>query len=73
MKRSRQVRLLFCSGKTLPLQISRAIKISRKSLEIVYENVTLAIGVKRVCLVMVVFGLANLCGWLSLRMQELCS
>ena len=46
-----------------PLQISKAIKISRKCLGIVYQNIVLAIGVKLVCLVMVALGLANM--WLA--------
>ena len=46
-----------------PMQISKAIRISRKCLKIVYQNIVLAIGVKLVCLVMVAFGLANM--WLA--------
>ena len=46
-----------------PMQISKAIKISRKCLGIVYQNIVLAIGVKVICLVMVAFGLANM--WLA--------
>ena len=46
-----------------PMQISKAIKISRKCLGIVYQNIVLAIGVKLICLAMVAFGLANM--WLA--------
>ena len=35
-----------------PMQISKAIKISRKCLGIVYQNIVFAIGVKGVCLVL---------------------
>ena len=46
-----------------PLQISKAIKISRKCLGIVYQNITFAIGIKLLCLVLVAFGVANM--WLA--------
>ena len=46
-----------------PLQISKAIKISRKCLGIVYQNIVVAIGVKLVCLVLVALGFANM--WLA--------
>ena len=46
-----------------PLQIAKAIQISRKCLRIVYQNIALAIGVKLVCLVLVAFGFANM--WLA--------
>ena len=45
-----------------PLQISKAIKISRKCLGIVYQNIVVAIGVKLACLVLVALGFANM--WL---------
>ena len=46
-----------------PLQISKAIKISRKCLGIVYQNIVLSIAVKLACLVLVAFGVANM--WLA--------
>lgn len=49
------------------MKISTAIKISRKCLGIVYQNIVLAINIKLIWLVLVAFGLA-ICGWLSLRM-----
>ena len=46
-----------------PMQIAKAIKISRKCLGIVYENIVVAIGVKLICLVLVALGFANM--WLA--------
>ena len=43
-----------------PLKISKAIKISRKCLRIVYENTYFAIGIKLLCLVLVALGYANM-------------
>ena len=47
-----------------PLKIAKAIKISRKCLGIVYENIVFAIGIKLACLVLVALGLANM--WLAI-------
>ena len=47
-----------------PMKISKAIKISRKCLRIVYENIVFAIGVKLASLILVAFGLANM--WLAI-------
>ena len=47
-----------------PLKIPKAIRISRKCLGIVYENIVLAIGVKLACLVLVALGFANM--WLAI-------
>ena len=47
-----------------PLKISKAIKISRKCLRIVYENIWFAIGVKLICLVLGAVGIANM--WLAI-------
>ena len=47
-----------------PLKIAKAIKISRKCLRIVYENIVFAIGIKLACLVLVALGLANM--WLAI-------
>jgi len=46
-----------------PMKISTAIKISRKCLRIVYQNIVVAIGVKLICLVLVALGFANM--WLA--------
>jgi len=43
-----------------PLKISKAIRISRKCLRIVYENIYFAIGVKVVCLILGALGIANM-------------
>ena len=47
-----------------PMQIAKAIKISRKCLGIVYQNIVVAIGVKLACLVLVALGFANM--WLAI-------
>ena len=46
-----------------PMKISKAIKISRKCLRIVYQNIVVAIGVKLICLALVALGFANM--WLA--------
>nr|WP_243422354.1 heavy metal translocating P-type ATPase [Pseudoflavonifractor phocaeensis] len=46
-----------------PMKISTAIKISRKCLRIVYQNIVVAIGIKLICLVLVALGFANM--WLA--------
>ena len=46
-----------------PLQISKAIKISRKCLGIVYQNIVFSIAVKLACLILIAFGVANM--WLA--------
>ena len=43
-----------------PLKIVKAIKISRKCLQIVYENIYFAIGIKLLCLLLVAIGAANM-------------
>lgn len=43
-----------------PMKISKAIKISRKCLRIVYQNIVLALGVKFACLVLGAVGIANM-------------
>ncbi len=47
-----------------PLKISKAIKISRKCLGIVYQNIVFAIGIKLICLVLGAFGIADM--WLAI-------
>ncbi|HIS73221.1 MAG TPA: cadmium-translocating P-type ATPase [Candidatus Scatomorpha pullicola] len=47
-----------------PMKISKAIKISRKCLRIVYENIVFAIGIKLACLLLVAIGSANM--WLAI-------
>ena len=43
-----------------PLKIAKAIKISRKCLRIVYQNITMALGVKFACLILGAVGIANM-------------
>ena len=47
-----------------PLKISKAIKISRKCLGIVKQNIAFALAVKLVCLVLAAFGIANM--WIAI-------
>ena len=47
-----------------PMKIAKAIKISRKCLAIVYQNIVFAIGIKLACLALVALGLANM--WLAI-------
>lgn len=47
-----------------PLKIAKAIKIARKCIRIVYENIYFAIGIKVVCLVLGALGIANM--WLAI-------
>ena len=43
-----------------PLKIAKAIKISRKCIHIVYENIYFAIGIKVICLILGALGIANM-------------
>ena len=43
-----------------PMKISKAVKISRKCLRIVHENIVFAIGIKLACLLLVAIGKANM-------------
>lgn len=43
-----------------PLKISKAIKIARKCIRIVYENIYFAIGIKILCLILGALGIANM-------------
>ena len=47
-----------------PLKISKAIKIARKCIRIVYENIYFAIGIKILCLILGALGLANM--WVAI-------
>ncbi len=47
-----------------PLKISKAIKIARKCIRIVYENIYFAIGIKVLCLLLGAIGLANM--WMAI-------
>lgn len=47
-----------------PLKIVKAVKISRKCLRIVYQNIVFAIGVKLICLVLGALGLVTM--WLAI-------
>ena len=43
-----------------PMKISKAIKISRKCISIVYQNIAFALGVKALCLILGALGIANM-------------
>lgn len=47
-----------------PRKIGKAIRISRKCLRIVWENIIMAIGIKGVCLILGIFGIVNM--WLAI-------
>ena len=47
-----------------PLKISKAIKITRKCIRIVYENIYFAIGIKVLCLILGAIGIANM--WMAI-------
>lgn len=47
-----------------PMQITKAIKISRKCLRIVYQNIVFAIGIKLICLALGALGFADM--WLAI-------
>jgi Cd2+/Zn2+-exporting ATPase len=46
-----------------PLRIAKAIRIARKCMRIVYQNITLALCIKAACLVLGALGVANM--WLA--------
>ena len=43
-----------------PEKVSKAIRISKKCMAIVYQNIYFAIGVKFICLILGAFGIANM-------------
>ena len=47
-----------------PMKIGKAIRISRKCLRIVWENIIMALGIKGVCLILGIFGNVNM--WLAI-------
>ena len=47
-----------------PLKIAKAIRIARKCMRIVYENIYFAIGVKVICLILGAFGIADV--WVAI-------
>lgn len=47
-----------------PLKIGKAIRISRKCLRIVWENIIMALSIKGVCLILGIFGIVNM--WLAI-------
>ena len=47
-----------------PMKIAKAIKISRKCIRIVYENIVFSLGVKLLCLLLVALGFANM--WMGI-------
>ena len=50
--------------KRQPLKIGKAIRIAKKCMRIVYENIYFAIGVKLICLVLGALGIANM--WIAI-------
>ena len=55
-----------------PLKIATAIRIARKCMHIVYENIYFAIGIKLICLLLGALALP-ICGWRSSQMWALWS
>ncbi|NLG04174.1 MAG: cadmium-translocating P-type ATPase [Clostridia bacterium] len=47
-----------------PLKLAKAIKIARKCIRIVYENIYFALGIKVICLALGALGIANM--WLAI-------
>lgn len=47
-----------------PLKIPKAIKLSKKCMSIVYQNITFAIGIKLICLILGALGIADM--WLAI-------
>lgn len=47
-----------------PLKIAKAIRISKKCMRIVYENIYFAIGIKLICLLLGALGIANM--WVAI-------
>ena len=47
-----------------PLKLVKGIKIAKKCIRIVYENIYFAIGIKVICLILSAFGLANM--WMAI-------
>ena len=47
-----------------PVKIAKAIRIARKSLGIVYQNIAFALGIKAICLVLGALGIANM--WMAI-------
>lgn len=47
-----------------PMKIGKAIRISRRCLHIVWENIIMALGIKGICLILGIFGIVNM--WLAI-------
>ena len=47
-----------------PVKIPKAIKIARKCMRIVYQNIYFALGIKGICLILGAVGIANM--WLAI-------
>ena len=47
-----------------PLKIAKAVRIAEKCMRIVYENIYFAIGIKFICLILGMFGIANM--WMAI-------
>ena len=43
-----------------PIKVAKAVKISKKCLNIVYQNIVFALGIKGICLILGAFGIANM-------------
>jgi len=46
-----------------PMQIVKAVRMAKKCMRIVYENIVFAIGIKLICLLLGALGIANM--WLA--------
>ena len=62
--RSRILQYLYHNGICSRAQIAKAIKISRKCIRIVHENIVFSLGVKLLCLLLVALGFANM--WMGI-------
>ena len=47
-----------------PMKIVKAIRIAKKCMRIVYENIYFALGIKAVCLILGALGIANM--WMAI-------
>ena len=47
-----------------PLKVAKAVRMARKCMRIVYENIYFAIGIKILCLILGAVGIANM--WLAI-------
>ncbi|MDE6296898.1 MAG: cadmium-translocating P-type ATPase [Muribaculaceae bacterium] len=47
-----------------PVKIGTAIRLSKKTIRIVWENIIMALGIKGICLILSIFGIVNM--WLAI-------